>query len=205
MKIVAINGSPRSNGNTALALKTALSEMEKQGIETEILEVGNKIIRGCVSCGTCRKTKSGRCAINDYVNEAIDKLKDADGIIIGSPVYYAGINGTLKSFLDRLFYASAPSFKYKLGGAVIAQRRAGSLPAFEQINKYFAISEMITIGASYWNMAFGAAEGEAEKDEEGMQNMRVLGRNMAWLLKTVKESKVALPEAEAKIKTNFIR
>ncbi|OPZ77589.1 MAG: 2-amino-4-deoxychorismate dehydrogenase [Alphaproteobacteria bacterium ADurb.Bin438] len=132
-------------------------------------------------------------------------MVEADGIIVGSPVYYAGINGTLKSFLDRAFYASSSKFKYKVGASVIAQRRAGALPAFDQINKYFAISEMVTVGASYWNMAFGAGEGEALQDDEGMQNMRVLGKNVAWLIKTIKEGKVEKPETEKKIKMNFIR
>ncbi len=210
MKVIAINGSPRNNGNTFNALNTVLQELEKEGINTEIIHVGNKLIHGCISCGKCFETTDCRCVFNDGVNEIIQRMIEADGILLGSPVYYAGINGTMKSFLDRAFFASAGGgrpFRLKVGAAVVAVRRGGASETFDQLNKYFCISEMIVPGSNYWNQIHGLMPGESNGDAEGLQTMRVLGRNMAWLLKLMEYGKaqVPAPPEEEKIHTNFIR
>ena len=204
MKIIAINGSPHKKGNTYIAIRRIADILEKEGIETKIVDVGDNFHSGCVACGRCR-TNGNRCIFNDSVNSVLEKMEDAAGMIIGSPTYYAGMNGTLKCFLDRLFMAGSPIFRHKVGVGVVAVRRAGALTVFDQINKYFSICEMITIGGNYWNMVFGAKEGECIKDDEGMQNMRVLANNMIWLLKTIEASTEKKPSAENKIKTNMIR
>lgn len=210
MKVLAINGSPKAKGNTFIALNAVLGELEKEGIATEILHVGNKSVRGCLACGRCTSEKDGKCAINDAVNELLPKLFEADGILLGSPVYYAGINGTLKAFLDRAFFvagANGRKMRHKVGAAVVAVRRAGGVPAVDQLNKYFAISEMLMPTSNYWNMIYGMVPGESDADPEGLQTMRVLGQNMAWLLKVLDYSKghVKAPELEQKTLTNFIR
>jgi multimeric flavodoxin WrbA len=210
MKVLAINGSPHVKGNTSIALGAVMEELEKEGINTELITVGNRTIKGCVACGRCTSEKDCKCSINDDVNVWIQKMVEADGILIGSPVYYAGINGTLKAFLDRAFYvagAGGRKMRHKVGAAVVAVRRAGGVPAVDQLNKYFAISEMLMPTSNYWNMAYGWTPGEAEKDDEGLQTMRVLGRNMAWLLKVLDCAKgqIQPPAAEQKILTNFIR
>ncbi|MDD3117776.1 MAG: flavodoxin family protein [Victivallales bacterium] len=210
MKVLAINGSPRSEGNTFIALSAVAGELEKAGIVTEIVHIGNKDIRGCIACGKCAERADGRCVFDDCVNELLPRMVAADGLLLGSPVYYAGINGTFKSFLDRAFYAAAAGgrpFRFKAGAAVVAVRRAGATDAFDQLNKYFSLSEMVTVGSNYWNQVYGRAPGESAADAEGLQSMRVLGRNMAWLLQVIAAGReqLPLPEMEPKIKTNFIR
>lgn len=210
MKVVAFNGSPNKEGNTFHAIKMVAAELEKEGIEVEIVQVGNKTIRGCLACGVCAKTKDERCTIKDEVNDWIQKMKEADGIIFGSPVHYSGISGTMKAFLDRAFYvagANGSLFRHKVGAAVVAVRRSGGMPALDQLNKFICYSEMLMPTSNYWSVIHGAAPGEVEKDEEGKQIMRVLGKNMAWLLKLVQlgKEKIGEPEIEEKVMMNFIR
>lgn len=187
MKVVAFNGSPRKDGNTAALVRYVLSELEKEGIETETVQVGGKSIHGCIACGKCFENKDRKCVIEkDIVNDCIEKMLEADGIILASPTYFADLTPELKALIDRAgFVAKANSemFRYKVGAAVVAVRRAGSIHVFDSINHFFTISQMIIPGSSYWNMGIGLAEGDVEKDEEGIQIMQTLGRNMAWLLK----------------------
>jgi multimeric flavodoxin WrbA len=187
MKVVAFNGSPRKDGNTAALVRYVLSELEKEEIETETVQVGGKSIHGCIACGKCFENKDRKCVIEkDIVNDCIEKMLEADGIILASPTYFADLTPELKALIDRAgFVAKANSemFRYKVGAAVVAVRRAGSIHVFDSINHFFTISQMIIPGSSYWNMGIGLAEGDVEKDEEGIQIMQTLGRNMAWLLK----------------------
>lgn len=207
MKVLLINGSPKAKGCTYTALTEIAKELEKENIEAEIFHVGNKPIRGCMACGGCSKT-DGMCVFNDdTVNEALEKAKEVDGFIFGSPVHYAAASGAITSFLDRFFYAGN-GFQYKPGAAIVSCRRGGSTAAFEQLNKYFTISNMPVVSSQYWNMVHGNTPEEVKQDLEGMQIMRVLGKNMAWLLKSIKAGKeagVSLPENEPKARTNFIR
>lgn len=211
MKIIAVNGSPRKEGNTYEAIKMVLDELEKEGMEIEILHIGNKAIRGCTGCNLCFKNRNGKCVIeDDCVNEMIEKLKDADGILLGSPVYYSGITGTMKSFLDRVFYVNGANgnyFKGKVGAAVTAVRRSGGVPAYDQLNKYIQYSEMLIATSNYWNVIHGLRPGEALKDDEGKQIMSRLGKNMAWALKLIEHGKddIQHPEADGKVFTHFIR
>lgn len=209
MKVVAFNGSPRPAGNTYHALKMVAEELEKEGIEVEIIQVGNKAIRGCQACNACMKNQNEKCIIdNDEVNEWIQKMKAADGILLGSPVHYAAIGGTMKSFLDRAFYVANMGFlRHKVGAAVVAVRRSGGVTTFNQLVNYINYTEMLMPTTNYWNVTHGLKPGEAVQDEEGRQIMRVLGKNMAWLLKLVEAGKgtVKEPEREAKILTNFVR
>lgn len=211
MKVVAFNGSPHKKGNTYNAIETVAKELEKEGIEVEIVHVGNKAIRGCMACGGCSRNQNERCVLDkDEVNEWIQKMKEADGIILGSPVYYSAIAGTMKSFLDRAFYVASSNggmFRHKVGASVVAVRRSGGIPVFDQLNNYINYSEMIMPTSNYWNVAYGTAPGEVTQDEEGMQIMRVLGKNMAWMMKVVEagKSQVKENEKENKIFTNFIR
>lgn len=208
MKVIAINGSPKEAGNTYHALKTVTDELEKQGVETEIIHVGSKNIRGCIACGGCAKNKNEKCVIDDYVNEAIQKLKTADGIIIGSPVYYASMAGTMKCFLDRAFYVAGANgglYRHKVGASVVAVRRSGEVATFDHLNHYFTLAEMFLPSSNYWNVIHGRLPGEVLQDEEGVQIMRVLGKNMAFLLNAVGQNKENLPEKEQKIMTSFIR
>lgn len=207
MKVLMINGSPRKNGNTALAL----AEMEKifleNDIEVETVQVGNLAVRGCTACGRCRKEKLGKCVIDDIVNEVAPKLEECDGLVLGSPVYYASANGTLISFLDRLFYSTSFDKTMKVGASVVVARRGGLSATFDELNKYFAISNMPIAPSRYWNSLHGSAAGEAEGDAEGLQTMRILARNMSFLIKSIQLGKEAmgLPEGEPKISTSFIR
>lgn len=209
MKVVAINGSPKAEGNTFHALKVLTEELEKQGIETEIIQIGNKNIRGCLACGACYMNKNEKCAIEDGVNEVIQKMKKADGIVIGSPVYYASIAGTMKSFLDRAFYVAGAGndglFRHKVGASVAVARRSGEVATFDHLNHYFTVSEMFVTPSKYWNVIHGRMPGDVLKDEEGVQTMQVLAKNMAFLMKSIEQNKANLPEKEAKIMTNFIR
>jgi len=187
MKVVAFNGSPRKEGNTATLIKHVLAELEKEGIETETVQVGGKSIHGCTACGKCFENKDKKCVIDkDIVNDCISKMLEADGIILASPTYFADLTPELKALIDRAgFVAKANDelFRRKVGAAVVAVRRAGSIHVFDSINHFFTISQMIIPGSSYWNIGIGLAEGEVEKDEEGVRTMQVLGQNMAWLLK----------------------
>lgn len=207
MKVIAFNGSPKANGNTYASINAVAEELKKEGIDVEIINVGNKNITGCKACGGCSKT--GKCVINDGVNEMIEKMKDADGVILGSPVYYAGLNGTMKAFLDRAFMlvgANGAFLRHKVGVSVAVARRAGTIQAVDETNKFLSFYEMVIPTANYWDVAFGGAPGDVLKDEEGMQIMRVLGKNMAWVLKLIENGKetVKEPEREVKIKTNYI-
>ncbi len=187
MKVVAFNGSPRKEGNTAALIKHVLAELEKEGIETEVVQVGGKRIHGCTACGKCYEKIDKKCVIDkDIVNECIEKMLEADGIILASPTYFADLTPELKALIDRAgFVAKANNemFRHKVGAAVVAVRRAGSIHVFDSINHFFTISQMIIPGSSYWNMGIGLDEGDVEKDEEGIQTMQTLGKNMAWLLK----------------------
>ena len=209
MIIVAINGSSKPTGNTSIALSAVTDVLESQGIETQRINIGAKAIHGCVGCRTCPKKQNRQCRFEDHpVNEWRPSLFEADGLLIGSPVYYAGINGALKCLLDRAFFIAAFSgglFRHKVGAAVCAVRRAGFVPAVDQINKYFMMSEMFIPSGNYWNGAYGMAPGEAAKDVEGIQNLRVLGGNMAWLMKQLDAGKASLPPPEPKQQMNFIR
>ncbi|AAM31278.1 flavodoxin family protein [Methanosarcina mazei] len=191
MKVVAFNGSPRKEGNTASLIKHVLAELDKEGIETEIVQIGGKSVHGCTACSKCFENRDRRCVIdNDIVNECIEKMLEADGIILASPTYFADLTPELKALIDRAgFVAKANSemFRYKVGAAVVAVRRAGSIHVFDSINHFFTISQMIIPGSSYWNMGIGRAEGDVEKDDEGIRTMQILGQNMAWLLKKLNE------------------
>ena len=206
MKVLLLNGSPHKEGNTYIALNEVAKTLEENGVETEIIYLGTKPLQGCIACGRCKQL--GQCVFNDEVNEVLDKMDAADGLVIGSPVYYAAPSGRFCSFLNRLFYAGGADFKGKVGAAVVACRRGGASAAFDQLNKYFTISQMPIVSSQYWNQIHGTVPGEALKDEEGLQTMRTLGRNMAWLLKSINaanEKGIEHPESETPIKTNFIR
>ncbi|MBO7617563.1 MAG: flavodoxin family protein [Bacteroidales bacterium] len=205
MKALLINGSPHANGCTYTALSIVAEELQKNGIETEIVHIGNKDIRGCVACGKCYEL--GHCVFNDMVNEVASKLEQADGLVVGSPVYYAGPNGTLTNLLDRLFYSAHYDLRMKVGAAVVSARRGGTTAAFDRLNKYFTISEMPIASSRYWNMVHGHTPEDVMKDEEGCQIMRVLGRNMAFLIRAIaaERERNGLPEKEVTKYTNFIR
>jgi multimeric flavodoxin WrbA len=190
MKVVAINGSARKDGNTAFLIRRVFQVLEKEGIKTELIQLSGEQIHGCTACGTCRKVKNKQCKIvKDNVNLYIEKMAEADGIILGSPTYFSMMSPEMKALIDRAgFVARANSdlFKRKVGAAVVAVRRAGGIPTFDAINNFFLISQMIIPGSSYWNVGIGLNKGDVEKDEEGMQTMEDLGRNMAWLIKKLK-------------------
>jgi len=211
MKVVAINGSPHENGNTAFAIDMVVKELKTNGIDVEVLHIGNDIISGCKACGGCMKNRNEKCVLpNDNINEYIQKMKNADGIILGSPVHYSGMAATMKAFLDRAFYVAGVNgslFRHKVGVSVVAVRRSGGVATFEQLNKFINYSEMVMPASNYWNVIHGRVEGEAQNDLEGVQIMRVLGKNMAWVMKLIEngKDKVDEPEAEGKIVTNFIR
>ena len=205
MKVLIINGSPRPNGNTAIAL----SEMEKvfaaEGIETETVQIGNKDIRGCVACGFCKK--NGRCVFDDVVNELAPKFEEADGLVIASPVYYASANATLIACLDRLFFSTGFDKTMKVGASVAVARRGGCSATFDELNKYFTISGMPVASSQYWNSVHGREPGQAKEDAEGLQTMRTLARNMTFLMKSIAlgKEKFGLPETEPWQPTHFIR
>ena len=206
MKVLLINGSPHAKGSTFTALNEVAVTLEKEGIETEIVHVGNKAIRGCIACAKCREI--GHCVFDDEVNEVAEKFAEADGIVVGSPVYYASANGTLVSFLDRLFYSSGKINKtMKVGAAVVSARRGGNTATFDELNKYITISGMPVASSQYWNQVHGNCAEDAMQDAEGLQTMRTLGRNMAFLIKSIAlgKEKFGLPETETKVATNFIR
>ncbi len=209
MKVVAINGSPKSEGNTAYAITVVLKELESKGIETDVIHIGNSTVKGCTGCGMCSKNKDERCIIDDDVNIWIQQMKKADGLLFASPVYYSGINGTMKAFMDRVFYiggANGGFFRHKVGASIVAVRRSGGLPAFQQLNTYLNYAEMMIPSSNYWNVIYGRVPGDARKDEEGNQIMRVLGRNMAWLMQMIDSTKDEIPKPipEKKIYTHFL-
>ena len=207
MKVLLINGSPHAKGSTFTALNEVAVTLEKEGIEAEIVYIGNQAIRGCIACAKCREI--GHCVFDDAVNEIASKFEEADGIVVGSPVYYASANGTLVSFLDRLFYSTSRKFDktMKVGAAVVSARRGGNTATFDELNKYFTISGMPVVSSQYWNQIHGNNAEEALQDAEGLQTMRTLGKNMAFLMKSIALGKetFGLPETEAKVATNFIR
>ena len=187
MKVLLINGSPNPRGCTYTALNEVAKTLEQEGIETEIIQVGQKDIRGCIGCRQCKE--SGQCIFDDFVNEVAPKFNECDGIVIGSPVYYASANGTLISFLDRLFYSTLADKTMKVGAAVVSARRAGTTATFDELNKYFTISQMPIVSSQYWNMVHGNTPEEVQQDLEGLQTMRTLGKNMAFLIKSIQLGK----------------
>lgn len=205
LKVLMLNGSPRANGNTSVALKEMEQVFKDNGIETEIILVGNKDIRGCIACGSCYE--KGKCVFNDMVNELALKFEEADGLVVASPVYYASANATLIACLDRLFYSSHFDKTMKVGASVVCARRGGCSATFDELNKYFTISGMPVASSQYWNSIHGREPQEACQDAEGLQTMRTLARNMTFLMKSIKLGKEAygLPEKEARRGTNFIR
>ena len=205
MKVLMINGSPHAKGNTAIALEEMRKVFEAEGVETELLHIGNKDIRSCIACGTC--FKKGSCVFEDEVNAAAEKFKVCDGLVVGSPVYYASANATLVAFLTRLFYSTPFDKTMKVGAAVVAARRGGLSAAFDELNKFFTISGMPVASGQYWNSIHGREQGEAAQDAEGLQSMRTLARNMIFLMKSIAlgKEKYGLPEKEPFERTNFIR
>ena len=205
MKVLLINGSPKANGNTALALEEMKKVFEAEGVEAEIVHVGNQPIRDCVGCGGC--AKKGRCVFDDAVNSVAEKFEAADGLVVGSPVYYAGPNATVQALMDRLFYSARFDKTMKVGASVAVCRRGGASATFDRLNKYFTIAGMPVASSQYWNSVHGGAPGEAAQDEEGLQTMRALARNMAFLIKSIAlgREKYGLPQKEEHAWTNFIR
>lgn len=205
MKVLMLNGSPRRNGNTSIAL----GEMEKifvrEGIETETIHLGNKDIRGCIACLSCKQ--KGKCVFDDLVNEVAPKFEACDGLVVGSPVYYASANATLVAFLTRLFYSTSFDKTMKVGASVVVARRGGLSAAFDELNKFFTIAGMPVASSQYWNSVHGRAAGEAVQDDEGLQTMRVLARNMTFLMKSIALGKeqFGLPETEKRVYTHYIR
>ena len=205
MKVLLINGSPRVGGNTSIALGEMEKIFQQEGIQVETVQVGNKAIRGCVACLSCME--KGKCVFDDLVNETAPKFAEADGLVIASPVYYASANGTLISFIDRLFYRTPFDKTMKVGAAVAVARRGGVSATYDELNKYFAISGMPIATGQYWNAVYGREKGEAAQDEEGMQTMRTLARNMVFLMKSIALGKeqYGVPQREPFQRTNFIR
>lgn len=204
MKVLLINGSPHKNGYTFTALNEVAGSLNKNGIESEIIHIGTKAIQGCIACGRCRET--GKCAFRDEVyNELFEKIQEADGVVVGSPVYYAGPNGSLCAMLDRLFYSGSRYMTNKPAAAVVSCRRGGASATFDRLNKYFTINQMPVVSSQYWNSVHGNTPEEVKQDLEGLQIMRTLGNNMAWMIKTMKDAKYTLPEREKRVSTNFIR
>ena len=205
MKVLLINGSPRANGNTAIALREMEKVFHQEGVETEMIHVGHLPLRGCIACGHCYE--HGQCVFDDIVNETAAKFAEADGIVAGSPVYYASANATLVAFMQRLFYSSRFSKTMKVGASAVVARRGGLSSTYDEINKFYGISGMPIASGQYWNSVHGARPGEAEQDAEGLQGMRTLARNMTFLMKSIAlgMEKYGLPEVEKRVSTNFIR
>ncbi len=205
MKVLIINGSPRVDGNTTVAVNELTKTFAQEGIETEVVQVGGKIIRGCIACLSCAKT--GKCVFDDAVNEIAEKFKEADGLIVASPVYYAQANSTLVSLLTRMFYSARIDKSMKVGASVAVARRGGCSSTFDELNKFFTISGMPVVSSQYWNSVHGRDKGQAVEDEEGLQTMRVLARNMSFLIKSIALGKeqFGLPEKEPRIYTNFVK
>lgn len=206
MKVLLINGSPNEAGCTYTALQEVAAKLHQHSVETELLQIGKKPVAGCIACGHC--FTDGRCVFQDQVNEVHARLDEFDGMVIGSPVYYAGPSGQLCAFLDRLFFSTGEKMAGKLGAAVVSCRRGGASAAFDRLNRYFTISNMPVVSSQYWNQVHGFTPEDVRKDEEGLQTMRTLGENMAWLLKSLAAGRtagIAAPVYEERIATNFIR
>ena len=205
MKVLIISGSPRPKGNTSIALKEMVDVFSSEGIETEVVQIGNKDIRGCIGCGSCKR--NGKCVFNDVVNELAPKFEEADGLVVASPVYFASANATLIACLDRLFFSTGFDKTMKVGASVVVARRGGTSATFDELNKYFTISGMPVASSQYWNSVHGREPGQAAEDLEGLQTMRVLARNMAFLMKSIAlgKEKYGLPEKEPWQPTHFIR
>lgn len=205
MKVLMLNGSPRRDGNTSIALKEMVKIFDAEGVETELLQIGNMDIRGCIACGAC--AQKGKCVFDDIVNEAAPKFEACDGLVIASPVYYASANATLVAFLTRLFYSTHFDKTMKVGASVVCARRGGLSATFDELNKFFTISGMPVASSQYWNSIHGRAAGEAAQDAEGLQTMRTLARNMVFLMRSIALGREAygLPEREEFERTNFIR
>ena len=205
MKVLLINGSPREKGNTYLALSEVAKALNEEGVETQIINIGKKAVQGCIACAMCGRT--GRCTFHDELyHQVMRTIKDGiDGLIVGSPVYYGGPNGSLCALLDRVFYVHGRELQYKPAASVVVCRRGGASAAFDRLNKYFTILNMPVVSSQYWNMVYGQTPGQAAQDEEGMQTMRTLGRNMAWMIKKLNIREDGHPEREQPLRTNFIR
>ena len=205
MKVLMLNGSPKASGNTALALAEMEKTFAREGIETEIIHVGHLPIRSCIACGKCREL--GRCVFDDIVNEVAAKFDEADGLVLGSPVYYASANATLVALMTRLFYSARVNKTMKVGASVVIARRGGCSATFDELNKFFTIAGMPVASSQYWNSVHGGAPGEAAQDLEGLQTMHTLARNMAFLIKSIQlgKERYGLPEREKGVATNFIR
>ncbi len=204
MKVLLINGSPHRKGNTYIALSEVAKALQENNVEPEIISIGTKAVHGCIACGGCKE--SGKCVINDELyNEVRKSLETSDGIVVGSPVYYAGPNGALCALLDRLFFSAGDLLEYKPAAAVAVCRRGGASAAFDRLNKYFTINNMPVVSSQYWNSVHGMLSGEAAQDLEGLQTMRTLGRNMAWMLKNLSKGGEPVPEREPWTPTHFIR
>ncbi len=205
MKVLILNGSPKENGNTMVALKEMIKVFGEENIETELVHIGNKVIRGCTGCGFCYK--NGRCVFDDEVNALAKKFEESDGVVVGSPVYYASANATLLAFLTRLFYSTLFDKTMKVGASVACARRGGITTTYDELNKFFAISGMPIASGQYWNGIHGAKPGEAEQDKEGLQQMRTLAKNMSFLIKSISlgKEKFGLPKKEPFQRTNFVR
>ena len=205
MNVLLINGSPREKGNTFLALKEVEKALNEEGITTKIIHIGKQPVQGCIACGMCGRI--GRCTFNEDLYYSIWRaVKDGiDGLVVGSPVYYGGPNGSLCALLDRVFYSLSKDLKYKPAASVVVCRRGGASAAFDRLNKYFTVSNMPLVSSQYWNMVYGQTPGQVALDEEGMQTMRTLGRNMAWMIKKLNPSEGDFPKSEQPVRTNFIR
>lgn len=205
MKVLMLNGSPKANGNTAIALKEMQTIFEQEGVEVEIVHVGKEDVRGCIDCGACRKT--GKCVFNDIANELAPKLEECDGVVVASPVYYASANSTLVSVLTRLWHSARINKAWKVGASVAVARRGGCSATFDELNKFFTICGMPVASSQYWNSVHGSAPGDAQQDLEGLQTMRALARNMTFLMKSIALGKeqLGIPTVESRISTDFIR
>lgn len=205
MKVLILNGSPRVDGNTSIAINELVKTFKENDVETIVMSVGNQLVRGCMACGYC--SENGKCVFNDIVNKIAPIFEECDGLIVASPVYYASANGTLISLLDRLFYSTSFDKSFKVGSSVCVARRGGCSSTFDELNKYFTISNMPIASSQYWNSVHGRNKGEAEFDLEGLQTMRVLARNMTFLMKSIALGKkeYGLPIREKRVGTNFIR
>ena len=206
MKVLLINGSPRDNGNTYMALNEVARILQNEGIDTEIVNIGKQAVQGCIACGMCGRS-GARCTFRDELYYKVWRVvKDGiDGLVVGSPVYYGGPNGSLCALLDRVFYSLSRELRFKPAASVVVCRRGGASAAFDRLNKYFTMSNMPLVSSQYWNMAYGQMPGQVALDEEGMQTMRTLGRNMAWMIRQLNINKSEYPEQESPIRTNFIR
>jgi len=205
MKVLLINGSPRNTGNTFLALSEVAKTLNEEGIETEIISIGPMAVQGCIACGMCGR--QGRCTFRDELyNKVTTAVKGGiDGLVVGSPVYYGGPNGSLCALLDRMFYSLGNELKFKPAASVVVCRRGGASAAFDRLNKYYTILNMPVVSSQYWNMVYGQTPGQVKQDEEGMQTMRTLGRNMAWMIRRLNVAEEGHPQLEQPVRTNFIR